>query len=111
MLNLLAQKIDLFTEAEDQGLIPSGSSGPEELFGGFIVQVLNGLMVVAGLSVFIFLIWGGIEWITAGGDKTKIEAARNKMTGAVIGLIVFTAVLVIFSLIQSFTGVEIFTFN
>jgi len=39
----------------------------------------------------IVLIWSGIQYISAGGDTTKAKNARNRMTGAVVGIIVFTA--------------------
>jgi hypothetical protein len=52
---------------------------------------LNLVMVVALLLVFLYLILGGIQWITSGGDKGKTEEARNKITSAVIGIIILAA--------------------
>ena len=52
---------------------------------------LNLVMVVALLLVFLYLILGGIQWITSGGDKGKTEEARNKITAAVIGIIILAA--------------------
>lgn len=50
--------------------------------------VLSLLLVIAVFACLFFLIWGGIKWITSGGDKTAVEGARNHITAAVIGLIV-----------------------
>ena len=36
----------------------------------------------------IYLVWGSIQWIMAGGDKQKLTAARAKVSGAIIGFIV-----------------------
>ncbi|PIR64185.1 MAG: hypothetical protein COU64_00515 [Candidatus Pacebacteria bacterium CG10_big_fil_rev_8_21_14_0_10_40_26] len=63
-------------------------------------------MVLAALLVFMYLIWGGIEWITSGGDKGKTESARNKITAAVLGLIVLAASYAILLIALNFIGFE-----
>jgi hypothetical protein len=45
---------------------------------------------------------GGIEWITSGGDKGKTESARNKITAAVIGLVILAASWAILGLVLQF---------
>ena len=67
------------------------SKGFASNLGGVISSVLTLVMAIAALAVFMYLIWGGIQWITSGGDKGKTEEARNKITAAVIGLIVLAA--------------------
>lgn len=73
-------------------------------FGGMINGVLSFVMVIAALLVFMYLIWGGIEWITSGGDKGKTESARNKITSAIIGLVVVAASYAILTLALNFLG-------
>lgn len=73
-------------------------------FGKLINGVLSFVMVIAALLVFMYLIWGGIEWITSGGDKGKTESARNKITSAVIGLVVVAASYAILTLALNFLG-------
>ena len=73
-------------------------------FGNLLNGVLSFVMVIAALLVFLYLIWGGIEWITSGGDKGKTESARNKITSAVIGLIVVAASYAILTLALNFLG-------
>jgi hypothetical protein len=81
---------------------------PGKGFATDIGAMLNGLisfiMVIAALLVFLYLIWGGIEWITSGGDKGKTENARNKITAAVIGLIVVAASYAVLTLALNFLG-------
>lgn len=72
--------------------------------GILINKALNFVMVLGALLVFMYLIWGGIEWITSGGDKGKTEAARNKITAAVLGLIVLAAAWAILGLVLKFLG-------
>lgn len=72
--------------------------------GELINKSLRFVLVFAALLVFMYLIWGGIEWITSGGDKTKTESARNRITAAVVGLIVLAASWAILTLVLSFLG-------
>ena len=72
--------------------------------GSLINKALNFVMVLGALLVFMYLIWGGIEWITSGGDKSKTESARNKITAAVLGLIILAASWAILGLVLKFLG-------
>ncbi len=74
--------------------------------GDVINAVLSFVMVIAALLVFMYLIWGGIEWITSGGDKGKTESARNKITAAILGLIVLAASYAILLIALNFIGFE-----
>jgi hypothetical protein len=73
-------------------------------FGSLVNSLLSIVMVIAALLVFGFLIMGGIEYITSGGEKSKTESARNKITAAVIGLIILAASYALFVLIIRFLG-------
>jgi len=72
--------------------------------GGILTGVLSFVMVIAALLVLFYLILGGIEWITSGGDKGKTESARNKITAAVIGIIILAAAFAITQVIVRFLG-------
>ncbi len=98
MSSATALAIDL---AETDVIAPQGFAND---FGSLLNAVLSFVMVIAALLVFFYLIWGGIEWITSGGDKGKTESARNKITSAVIGLIVLAASFAILQLILRFLG-------
>ena len=74
--------------------------------GNVINFALRAVMVVAILLVFAFLIIGGIEWITSGGDKTKTESARNKITSAVVGLIILAASYAILTVLLGVLGID-----
>lgn len=65
------------------------------------------LLIIAALLAFLYLILGGIKWITSGGDKAGMEEARNKITHAIVGLIIVGAAWAIMILVQNFLGVTI----
>ncbi len=81
--------------------------GPFSSAGGFIQIVLQGMIVLGALGVLIFLVWGAFDWITGGGEKGKVDSARNKITGAIIGLIVLASVVAIFNLLGGFLGINL----
>lgn len=75
--------------------------------GQLISALVGTLLILAALMAFFYLILGGIQWITSGGDKAGMETARNKITHAIVGLIIVGAAWAIMVLIQNFLGVTI----
>jgi len=75
--------------------------------GSLISAVVGTLLIVAALITFVYLILGGIQWITSGGDKTAMEAARNKITHAIVGLVIVGSAWAIMALVQNFLGISI----
>jgi hypothetical protein len=59
--------------------------------GIYLSSVLSLVMVVCLLLVFYNFIQAGFQWITSGGDKSKIEDARMRITNAFIGIIIVSA--------------------
>ncbi len=88
----------------------SDSGTPADNFGNLIARVMNIVMAAALLLVLFYLVTGAVDWISSAGEKSKTEAARNKMTNAIIGIIVLSATLAIFKFVQYLLGVEIITF-
>ncbi len=80
--------------------MPTG--GTAETF--WTISDFTGIFVLAGIIIALFfLVWGGISWITSGGDKQKINQARDKIFYAIIGLtIIFLSFFVINSIYYFF---------
>lgn len=73
-----------------------------------IISVAITLMFIAAVVIaLIFLIWGGIKWILSGGDKTAVEAARNHIIAAIIGLIVTFASFFILNIVAQIFKVDL----
>lgn len=75
--------------------------------GSLLSAAVGALLIIAALLAFFYLILGGIQWITSGGDKAGMEAARNKITHAIVGLVIVGAAWAIMILVQNFLGVTI----
>lgn len=65
------------------------------------------ILVVAALIAFIFLVWGGIKWITSGGDKEGTAKAQSTITAALVGLVIVFASWAIIRLLEVFFGFQI----
>lgn len=72
--------------------------------GGLLNGVLSFIMVIAALLVLFFLISAAFDWITSGGDKGKIDRARQKIMSAIVGLIIIAASFAILNLALQFLG-------
>lgn len=83
---------------------------PEGTLGGFsnlFSGAVQWLLLIAFILAFFYLILGGIAWVTSSGDKTNIEAARNKIIAAIIGLVIVASTWALFSLIGGAIGFNI----
>jgi len=68
---------------------PAGiPSGGITVVGKVIANSITILLIVAVVITLFGLIWGGIQWISSGGDKAKLGAARARITYSLIGLLV-----------------------
>lgn len=81
---------------------------PGEVFlGKFIGNIITLFLIAAALVAFFLLLVGGIQWMLSGGDKAATEAARGRITAAVIGLLLVFASWAIILLIEKFLGITI----
>ena len=83
-----------------------GNSVPTDL-GPYVSNIVGALLIIAAIAALIFLVMGGINWITAGGDTKKIDSARDRITGALIGLAVVAVSWALFLIIDNFLGIGI----
>lgn len=60
-----------------------------------IEQIARFLIIVGVILAVIFIIWGGIAYMFAGGDETKSTAAKERIKNGIIGAAVVLAVGVI----------------
>ncbi len=72
-----------------------------------ISNVLVVLTVVAGISFTLYFLLGGLNWITAGGDKSKVDKAKGMMTNGAIGLIIIAVSYAIVWIVGAALGLDI----
>ncbi len=74
--------------------------------GTLISSLINALIIIAALAALIYFILGGLQWITSGGDKAKVEQAQKQITNGLTGLIIVVASYAVFVLIKNFLGLD-----
>ena len=79
--------------------------------GTLIQGAVQGAIVVSALLVFMFLIWGGIQWITSGGANRYTLAPRDPLPAGLIGLAVVASAWAIMLIISYFFGINILDGN
>ena len=66
------------------------AAGPASQSGAtcFVLAIINILLAITGILAVLFLIIGGIRYITAAGNEDQVETAKENIKHAVIGLII-----------------------
>lgn len=66
------------------------SEMPTTIFGntGIFTRIVSVMLFTVGILSIIMLIFGGLRYIISNGDSKKVEAAKNTILYAIIGLIV-----------------------
>ena len=72
-----------------------------------IPAFLQIVLIIAAVVCLLFLLIGGIKWITSGGDKAQLESARGTVTGALVGLFIVFVSWALIKLVGGFFGVNI----
>ena len=89
-MKLIAQNSKPFNQITTPGGYQPGSGieGSTSALEKLISNTLVVLTVVAGIAFVLYFLLGGLNWITAGGDRGKVDKAKGMMTGGAIGLII-----------------------
>ena len=90
-------------EFDPKGNIPFTNLG--ELLANALIM----LFFFSAVLALIFIVVGGIQWITAGGDKIAAQSARDRITAAVVGLLIVVAAFALTLIITTVMGINIFT--
>jgi hypothetical protein len=66
------------------------------------------LAFIIGVVVcFFFLIFGGVEWITTGGDKERLQKSQKKIVNALGGLFILFCLYAIIKLVGGVLGINL----
>jgi len=79
-INMLDQTVKPAIDPATQPTVP-------ELMAFWVTLILS----IVGVLFLILVIYGGITWMTAGGNEEKVKKATNILTKSVIGI--FTIIL------------------
>ena len=88
------------TSAKGDG-VNDTASDPQTL----VKQFVNIFLFAVGALSVIMLIWGGIRYTTSAGDSNKVQAAKNTVLYAIVGLVIaILAYAIVNMVIDKFKG-------
>lgn len=68
-------------------------------------NILNALLMFAGLTALIMFILGGFKFMNSAGDAKKIGGAKNNFVFGIIGLAIVLASFLVINVISAVTNV------
>jgi cytochrome bd-type quinol oxidase subunit 2 len=103
---LAAGKAMALTSVEEGAEAARADGMPAELVGdnGVFNRLTNTVLMVVGLISVIMLVYGGLRYITSGGDSKKVTDAKNTILYAIIGLIICVLAYAIVTFVLSTIG-------
>jgi len=78
--------------------------------GGIISRVLVFAFPIAGLILFVMIIWGGFETLTQAAGKKSVEAGRQRITAAIMGFALLFASIWIIRVLETVFGIKVLFF-
>ena len=51
-------------------------------------RVIRAALSLLGIVAIVIVLWGGVLWMTAGGDSEKVSTAKKILFSGVIGLVI-----------------------
>lgn len=58
------------------------------------------IVSISGIAAFGMIVWGGFTWLTSVGSPGKITDAKDKISSAVLGLVIILASVLILKIIN-----------
>ena len=84
MLNSLFQFATGTNVNSHSGLTSDKASG----LGGNIKTILEGIIGIMAIFCVIFVIVGGVQYLSSAGDASKVEKGKKTIIYAIVGLII-----------------------
>lgn len=76
--------------------------------GQLLSTFATAIILVAAIGTLIFIVLGGVQYLTSGGDKAAAQGARERITYAIMGLAIVVSVVAVNQVIGAVFGVNIF---
>jgi len=104
----VANFLNLTKTVYAQDVIPVGPEvTPFANLGQLMASGIQIALLAAGLLVLVMVIWGGIQYVTSGGDKELAQAAQKRITAALVGLLIIVAAYAIAVILEKVLGIRI----
>jgi hypothetical protein len=87
--------------------LPPDPTGFSDI-GSIINKAMPYVLVIAGLSLLVMLILGGVTLMTAAGNPGKSKAGYGYITAGLVGFVIIFVAYFVVQIVQTILGVTIF---
>ena len=90
LLFLITDKVAAIGSVGDGATSARGQDQPVSLFGigGTFQTVTNVLLFIIGAIAVIMIIIGGLRYVISGGNSEQVNAAKNTILYAIVGIVI-----------------------
>jgi hypothetical protein len=74
--------------------------------GAIVARLLSFAFPLAGLILFVMIVWGGFEMLSSAASK-GVEAGKQRVTAAIVGFVLLFVAYWVFQIIEVIFGVVI----
>lgn len=78
-----------------------------EFVSSLLATGITIILIVGSIGFFIMLLVGAVQWIFSGGDKGAVENARNRITHALVGLVLMFSAFAIIKAVEAIFGINL----
>ncbi len=75
--------------------------------GGVLTRVLQYALPMAGMILFVMLLWGGFEILAGSAGKKSLDAGKQRITAAIVGFILLFVSYWIMQILEIIFGISI----
>ena len=78
-----------------------------DTFGELIGNILKIIYPLAGIALFLLILYGGFTWLTSAGDPEKVRKGIDTIVNAVIGIVIIVFAYVATKVVGGILGVSL----
>lgn len=75
--------------------------------GSIITRVLQFAFPIAGVILFVMIVWGGFEILAGANEKKSLDAGKQRVTAAIVGFLILFCSYWIAQIIEFIFGISI----
>jgi uncharacterized membrane protein YphA (DoxX/SURF4 family) len=103
---LISESLGTF-KAPSSAFAPTTGAEAATTFERILSIAIGGFTLVAAIYFLFTLLVAAFSWMSAAGDQSKVQKARDTMTNGLIGLVVIIAAYAIIGVVSTMLGIDI----
>jgi lysylphosphatidylglycerol synthetase-like protein (DUF2156 family) len=92
----------ILDKVEGVGTVSGYAEADETSLAETLGLIVNTVLSLLGVVFIVLMVYGGFQWMTAGGNEEQVKKAQGRIKNAIIGLVITIAAYGIWMLIERF---------